>query len=186
MIRTYSRFPYRPIYGYVLLIAAVLLMSWENQRADAAIAGDSIPAQSIRLRILANSDSTLDQAVKREVRDAVVEEMKTWVAGPQTIEAARSTINAHMGDIEHIIAAKLKSRGFGYDYKAELGIVPFPTKIYGTQVYPAGNYEGAPYHPWRRRRTELVVRAVPSALLCGCCKRRSVNPCDNCSNSRDC
>ncbi|QHW32521.1 stage II sporulation protein R [Paenibacillus rhizovicinus] len=141
MIRTYSRFPYRPVYGYVLLIAAILLMSWENQRADAAIAGGSIPAESIRLRILANSDSALDQLVKRDVRDAVVEEMKTWVAGPQTIEEARGTITAHIGDINAIIAAKLASRGFNYGYKAELGIVPFPTKIYGTEVYPAGNYE---------------------------------------------
>ncbi|NBD26798.1 stage II sporulation protein R [Paenibacillus glycinis] len=141
MIRTHSRFPYRPVYGYVLLIAAILLMSWENQRADAAIAGGSIPSESIRLRILANSDGASDQLVKREVRDAVVEEMKTWVAGPQTIEEARGTIRAHMSDIETIIAAKLAARGFHYGYKAELGIVPFPTKIYGTEVYPAGNYE---------------------------------------------
>ncbi|WP_219834468.1 stage II sporulation protein R [Paenibacillus sp. R14(2021)] len=141
MIRTYSRFPYRPVYGYVLLIAAILLMSWESQRADAAIAGGSIPAESIRLRILANSDSASDQAVKREVRDAVVAEMNKWVTGPQTIVEARSTIRSHMSDIEAIIAAKLQARGFQYGYHAELGIVPFPTKIYGTQVYPAGNYE---------------------------------------------
>ncbi|MBM7566553.1 stage II sporulation protein R [Paenibacillus sacheonensis] len=141
MIRTYSRFPYRPVYGYVVLIAAILLMSWELQRADAAIAGGSIPSESIRLRILANSDSAMDQLVKREVRDAIVEEMKTWVTGPQTIEEARSTINARIGDINTLIAAKLQARGFHYGYKAELGIVPFPTKIYGTEVYPAGNYE---------------------------------------------
>ncbi|WP_308636736.1 stage II sporulation protein R [Paenibacillus silvisoli] len=141
MIRTYSRFPYRPIYGYVLLIAAVLLMSWESQRADAAIAGGSIPTESIRLRILANSDSTADQAVKRYIRDAIVAEMNGWVTGPQTIEEARLTIRGHMGEIESIIASKLGERGFNYGFKAELGIVPFPTKIYGTQVYPAGNYE---------------------------------------------
>ncbi|MBO7748871.1 stage II sporulation protein R [Paenibacillus sp. MWE-103] len=141
MIRTYSRFPYRPVYGYVLLIAAVLLMSWENQRADAAIAGGSIPSESIRLRILANSDSAPDQAVKREVRDAIVDEMNAWVSGPQTIDEARATIRAHLGDIDAVIAAKLAARGFDYGFKAELSVVPFPTKIYGTEVYPAGNYE---------------------------------------------
>ncbi|AZN38622.1 stage II sporulation protein R [Paenibacillus albus] len=141
MIRTYSRFPYRPVYGYVLLLAALLLMSWESQRADAAIAGGSIPAESIRLRILANSDSAMDQLVKREVRDAVVAQMDTWVTGPQTIEEARLTIRSHMHDIETIVGETLQARGFHYGYKAELGIVPFPTKIYGTEVYPAGNYE---------------------------------------------
>lgn len=141
MIRTYSRFPYRPVYGYVLLLAALLLMSWESQRADAAIAGGSIPSESIRLRILANSDSAMDQLVKREVRDAVVAQMNTWVTGPQTIEEARLTIRSHMNDIEAIVGKTLNERGFHYGYKAELGIVPFPTKIYGTEVYPAGNYE---------------------------------------------
>ncbi|SEN59525.1 stage II sporulation protein R [Paenibacillus sp. OV219] len=141
MIRTYSRFPYRPVYGYVLLLVALLLMSWESQRADAAIAGGSIPAESIRLRILANSDSAMDQLVKREVRDAVVAQMNTWVTGPQTIEEARLTIRSRMHDIEAIVGETLDARGFHYGYKAELGIVPFPTKIYGTEVYPAGNYE---------------------------------------------
>jgi stage II sporulation protein R len=141
MIRTYSRFPYRKSYGYLVLAIAILLMSWESQRVDAAVAGSSIPKESIRLRILANSDSAADQAVKRHVRDAVVAEIDSWVAGPQTIEEARATIRAHMGDIERVIGDELRKRGFAYSFKAELGVVPFPTKIYGSEVYPAGNYE---------------------------------------------
>lgn len=141
MIRPYSRFPYRPSYGYLFLAIIILIMSWESQRADAAIAGGEIPKESIRLRILANSDSAADQAVKRYVRDAVVAEIDQWVTSPQTIEEARGTILSHMGDIERVIANELHKRGFTYDYKAELGSVPFPTKIYGSEVYPAGNYE---------------------------------------------
>ena len=56
MIRTYSRFPYRPSYTYRLLYDRHGLMCWEGQRADAAIASGNIPKDSIRLRILANSD----------------------------------------------------------------------------------------------------------------------------------
>jgi len=141
MIRPYTRFPYRSSYGYLFLAIMVLIMSWESQRADAAIAGGAIPKESIRLRILANSDSAADQAVKRYVRDAVVAQIDQWVASPQTIDEARSTILSHMGDIERVIAEELQKRGFTYDYKAELGLVPFPTKIYGSEVYPAGNYE---------------------------------------------
>ncbi|GGD92865.1 stage II sporulation protein R [Paenibacillus nasutitermitis] len=141
MIRPYSRFPYRSSYGYLFLAIMVLIMSWESQRADAAVAGGEIPGESIRLRILANSDSAADQAVKRVVRDAVVAQIDQWVASPQTIEEARSTILSHMGDIERVIADELNQRGFTYDFKAELGLVPFPTKIYGSEVYPAGNYE---------------------------------------------
>ncbi|MBW7475097.1 stage II sporulation protein R [Paenibacillus oenotherae] len=143
MIRTYSRFPYRSSYGYLFLALIMLLLSWESQKADAAIAGGDIPQESIRLRILANSDSAADQAVKRQVRDAVVAEINSWIetSGTQTIEEARQSIRGHMKDIEGVVAAELRERGFTYSFKAELDIVPFPTKIYGSKVYPAGNYE---------------------------------------------
>ena len=141
MIRTYSRFPYRKSYGYLLLALVILIMSWESQHVDAAVANGDIPKESIRLRILANSDSASDQAVKRHVRDAVVAEIDRWVAGPQTIEQARETIRSHMNEIDRVIADELRSRGFDYGFNAELAVVPFPTKLYGNNVYPAGDYE---------------------------------------------
>lgn len=129
------------MYGYLILALFVLVMSWEQLRTDAAAIEGSIPEQSIRLRILANSDSPVDQAVKRHVRDAVVNAMNGWVSGPATIEDARATIRSHMGELEAVIAQELQSRGFEYGFQAELAVVPFPTKMYGSRVYPAGNYE---------------------------------------------
>lgn len=136
-----SRFAYRPMYGYLILAVFVILMSWEQVRTDASAIEGAIPDQSIRLRILANSDAPADQAVKRHVRDAVVEAMNKWVSGPATIDQARETINTHMGEIEAVIAHELEIRGFDYGFKAELAVVPFPTKMYGSRVYPAGDYE---------------------------------------------
>lgn len=143
MIRTYSRFPYRSSYGYLFLALILFILSWESQKADAAIAGGEIPAEAIRLRILANSDSASDQAVKRHIRDAVVAEINSWIGSSnmQTIEEARQSIRNHMKDIEAVVAAQLRERGFTYSFKAELDVVAFPTKIYGSKVYPAGNYE---------------------------------------------
>ncbi|MFC4777899.1 stage II sporulation protein R [Paenibacillus sp. GCM10023252] len=136
-----SRFPYRKSYGYLVFLLLLLVMSWEAQKTDAAVVSASIPADAIRLRILANSDSAVDQAVKRHVRDAVVQAMNSWVTGPQTIEEARNTLRTHMPEIENIVREQLNSRGFSYNAHAELGVVPFPTKMYGSKVYPAGNYE---------------------------------------------
>ncbi|GMK38179.1 stage II sporulation protein R [Paenibacillus sp. CCS19] len=129
------------MYGYLILAVFVILMSWEQVRTDASAIDGAIPEQSIRLRILANSDAPADQAVKRHVRDAVVAAMNNWAGGPATIEQARETIRTHMGEIEAIIAHELEIRGFDYGYKAELAVVPFPTKMYGSRVYPAGDYE---------------------------------------------
>ncbi|MBD2868322.1 stage II sporulation protein R [Paenibacillus arenilitoris] len=135
------KFPYRKSYGYIVFVLIVLIMSWEAQQMDAAVAGGQIPQEAIRLRILANSDRPADQVVKRLVRDEIVKAMNGWATGPQTIEEARRTIMANMPEIERITEAVLRSRGYDYGSSAELGIVPFPTKMYGNKVYPAGDYE---------------------------------------------
>ncbi|MNO75650.1 Stage II sporulation protein R [compost metagenome] len=126
----------------------ILLMSWEGQRVDSAavsIEGQAgIPQDSIRLRILANSDRASDQAVKRRVRDAVVEQMNSWVGqldNPQSLEEARRVIKENLDSVERIVEQTLSSSGKNYGYTVELGVVPFPTKMYGGAIYPAGNYE---------------------------------------------
>ncbi|MCM3747613.1 stage II sporulation protein R [Paenibacillus pasadenensis] len=135
------RMPFRMSYLYLLVCLAVLVMSWESARNDAAIAQGEIPNEAIRLRILANSDSAVDQATKRVVRDAIVAEMNSWANEAQTIEEARIVIQSRMGEIEAVVAERLQARGFSYGFKAELGMAEFPTKVYGEKVYPAGDYE---------------------------------------------
>ncbi|QUL54605.1 stage II sporulation protein R [Paenibacillus tritici] len=122
----------------------ILMMAWEGQKSDAAVAEVSIPQESIRLRILANSDGPGDQLVKRQIRDQVVEQINQWVAGledPQSLEQARALIQNHLPELNDLVGRELKQRGIEYSYQVELGTVPFPTKMYGGRVYPAGEYE---------------------------------------------
>lgn len=128
----------------LLSILFMVVMSWEGQRIDAAVAGGPIPEESIRLRILANSDSPEDQLVKREIRDAVVGQMQEWVArldNPQSLEEARELTRRHLPELHILVGEELSKRGISYAYDVELGVVPFPTKLYGRTVYPAGEYE---------------------------------------------
>ena len=124
--------------SFVLVVA---MLSWELERVNVALATTAIPHESIRLRILANSDSLEDQAVKRKVRDAVVDQMNQWAKRPLSIEQARSLIRENLPELEKITADILSANGFAYGYKVELANVPFPTKLYGDKLYPAGNYE---------------------------------------------
>ncbi|GAA0401686.1 stage II sporulation protein R [Paenibacillus motobuensis] len=128
----------------IFFSVVILFMSWEGQKVDTAAAEGLIPQESIRLRILANSDGVGDQAVKRKVRDAVVEQMNAWVdelEDPQSLEAARGIIRDHLPEIGDKIQQTLANNGKEYSYQVELGVVPFPTKMYGGAVYPAGDYE---------------------------------------------
>lgn len=135
------RIPYRKSYGFIIMALLVLIMSWESGRMDAALAQGSIPQEAIRLRILANSDSPADQAVKRVVRDEIVKAMNNWAVGLENIEQAREAIASRLPEVESIVAGVLESRGFADESSAMLGPVQFPTKMYGSKVYPAGEYE---------------------------------------------
>ncbi len=59
-----------------------------------------IPKEAVRLRILANSDSDKDQALKRKVRDEVKAQIDGWVADLTSFEEARKVIQSHIPEIE--------------------------------------------------------------------------------------
>ena len=134
-------FSYRPVYGYVVLLVMLLAMSWENAQNNAAIVEGAIPEESIRIRILANSDSAADQAVKRHVRNAIADELRQLSAGADSIAEAREAIAGALPELETMVKRELEMRGFDYPAAVKLGPVPFPAKIYGNRVYPAGQYE---------------------------------------------
>lgn len=74
----------------------------------------------------------------------MVEQINQWVAGledPQSLEQARALIQSHLPELNDLVGGELAQRGIDYSYKVELGTVPFPTKMYGGRVYPAGEYE---------------------------------------------
>jgi len=120
----------------------VAMMSWEGQMTAAPVRDNGpIPQESIRLRILANSDSIQDQWVKREVRDAIVAQMNVWVKDIRSYEEAKQVVVKKLPELQALVDKTLKDRGFNYGAVVDFGEVPFPTKLYGSYVYPAGNYE---------------------------------------------
>jgi stage II sporulation protein R len=128
---------------YVIMVFAiiVLISCWESNRNNIALADSAIPEQSIRLRILANSDTIEDQAMKRRVRDAVIVQMNSWVKEPDGIENARRVVLEQLPALKELVKRELAAYGYDYAVQVELGKVPFPTKMYGSRVYPAGDYE---------------------------------------------
>lgn len=101
-----------------------------------------IPDDAIRLRILANSDSEEDQKLKRLVRDRVNEEVTVWVEHITDIEEARTLIESRLPELEAIVADTLEEAGKTNEFSVEYGKnVSFPVKLYGSYLYPAGEYE---------------------------------------------
>ncbi|MDB5054170.1 MAG: spoIIR [Bacilli bacterium] len=127
--------------GLYVFAIILLITCWESNRTNIALADSVIPEQSIRLRILANSDTVADQAMKRRVRDAVIAQMNTWVKEPDGIVSARRIVQEQLPALRELVGSQLAAYGYEYKFQVELGKVPFPTKMYGNRVYPAGDYE---------------------------------------------
>jgi stage II sporulation protein R len=103
--------------------------------------GQSIPADAIRLRIIANSDKPEDQQLKRDVRDVIIQAVAEEVEGLKTAEEAREAIRKAVPKMNEIAKEVIAEKGFSYSVQTDFGLVPFPTKMYGNEVYPAGEYE---------------------------------------------
>lgn len=95
----------------------------------------------IRLHVIANSDSEEDQALKRDVRDAVLFYMKEQLKDSKDIEQTKYIINKNLDKIEEVSKNVILTQGKSYEVKTSLGVYPFPTKLYGDITLPAGQYE---------------------------------------------
>ena len=120
----------------LVFILLTLMLSWELNRLQSWI-----PDDSIRFRVLANSDSIPDQTLKQEVRKAVLQAMDGWVTKAQSKTQEQALLRAHVPVLRQVTQAVLQKQGAAYGYKVELARVPFPPKAYGDAVYAAGNYD---------------------------------------------
>ncbi|RYL95118.1 stage II sporulation protein R [Sporolactobacillus sp. THM7-4] len=119
---------------------AILFFYTQNDLTKASGSQGPIPDDAIRLRILANSDSPADQAVKHKVRDAVNADITGWVRDLKTPRQAEQVIRAHMPELRQTVKEALNKVHADRAFSMKLGKADFPTKIYGQYVYPAGKY----------------------------------------------
>ncbi|MBQ8975188.1 MAG: stage II sporulation protein R [Oscillospiraceae bacterium] len=92
----------------------------------------------IRLHVVANSDSELDQKIKLEVRDSVLNSAQTLLSGADTASQAGALLAKNLDIIS--CEANRVSRAYGYESVVTLDAEYFPTRVYDTFSLPAGEY----------------------------------------------
>lgn len=96
----------------------------------------------LRMHVIANSDSTEDQAVKLKVRDAVLEAGKNLFDGSLTAADAETVLESDKQALQSAAETVLRENGFSYDVRVEIGKDFFNTRTYDDKVtLPAGEYE---------------------------------------------
>ncbi|MEH7111075.1 stage II sporulation protein R [Neobacillus niacini] len=130
------------VWSYLIILSLGTILNLYIPKTE-AIAKDSvvIPAEAIRLRILANSDHAQDQEIKRKVRDAVNEQITLWVQELTSLEKAKMVLTSKLPEVQAIAEKVVAEQGSTQSVKVEFGKVQFPTKLYGEFLYPAGEYQ---------------------------------------------
>ena len=94
----------------------------------------------IRLHILANSNSEIDQEVKLKVRDALLETNASILSDSVTKENAKEHFESSKDILLKTAKKTLKENGFNYNVKITLQEEYFNTRSYGNLTFPAGQY----------------------------------------------
>ena len=95
----------------------------------------------IRLHVLANSDSGADQALKLQVRDAVLEQAEEYLEQGATLEESRQALTEHLPQLAQAGADAVAAAGYSYPVTASLeDECWFPTKTYTDFALPEGAY----------------------------------------------
>lgn len=95
----------------------------------------------IRFHVIANSDSERDQALKRKVRDLIVQKMSPEFEKAKNLNDARRIAKEHLQEISGMVKEEVIRWGEEYAVRAEMGKFDFPVKTYGELTLPAGKYE---------------------------------------------
>ncbi len=96
--------------------------------------------KTVRLHVLANSDSTHDQSVKLKVRDAVLDELRALMENARDAEDAASVLAENLDGIREICEVTLSELGEELAVAVCLSEEKYPTRTYETISLPAGNY----------------------------------------------
>lgn len=95
----------------------------------------------IRFHVVANSDSQQDQAVKLQVRDAVIKSVESDLQKIADVEEARVYLQKNLPKIQQIANDTLIAAGFEPTAAVSLCQEAFDTRYYDTFTLPAGVYE---------------------------------------------
>ena len=95
----------------------------------------------IRIHVRANSNLSVDQNVKYEIKDKIVSYLIPQVANCNTREDFVVMINNNLNNLEQIANNVLQEKGFSYGAKVKFCQENFPTRSYDGVVLESGVYD---------------------------------------------
>lgn len=128
----------KKIIGWIRFFLILWVLMW---CADMVLQRQMLNENLIRLHVVANSDSEEDQAIKLQVRDAVMESLRSAMADIDNVTEAKAYVRDHLPEIQRIANEVLIRAGQAGSAVVTLAREQFDTRTYETFRLPAGVYE---------------------------------------------
>ena len=119
----------------IMLLGITLVFAAMPTERDVAIYEDTL-----RLHILANSDSDEDQRLKYEIRDRLLREYGGLLKNEASHEGAKARAEELSHKIERDVAQWVRERGYDYGCEVEIGVEWYDTREYEDFTLPKGYY----------------------------------------------
>lgn len=100
-----------------------------------------IPKESIRFRVIANSNSENDQLLKKRIIYNLNQKVKEIQTISNSISSSRNVIKENIPELEKIVETTIQESSTQVPYKINYGNNYFPPKTYKGVTYEEGEYE---------------------------------------------
>lgn len=147
-----------------LVLALGLAASWGR---FAALCG-AVQRDTLRLHVVAASNTVQDQYIKLQVKDAVLKECGALFAQSEDINEAHSRAAAGLGKLKLTAAEAAARAGFEGKVEVRLTRMYFPTRQYEGFALPAGQYRAVRVELGEHRGANWWCVLYPGLCLPGC------------------
>lgn len=123
------------LFNILLTLALTLGVAQLPTDKDAAIYEDTL-----RLHILANSDSALDQELKYAIRDKLLAKYGEALRGAESFSDAQEEVSGLLDEIERDVDGWISEAGYSYKSEVTLSVEWYDTREYEDFTLPRGYY----------------------------------------------
>ena len=109
--------------------------------SNVVVSKNLIPADAIRIRVIPNSNSDIDQTMKSQVKDILQKDMYNLLKDVNGIDNAKKIINNNIPNIDTKINNLFEKNMYNESYTINFGLNYFPEKEYKGIKYDEGYYE---------------------------------------------
>lgn len=125
----------------LLIMCIIILMSFLTKVKKVSSEEIIIPKEAIRLRVMANSNSEIDQNIKMNLSIELQKEITKLLKNTKNVEEARFILKNNIEMLNMKTKEILKKQNYNQEFTITFGNTFFPEKKYNDIIYEQGYYE---------------------------------------------